>query len=78
MYEVLEDYEAECFLRDKATTDQPLFLNFSSAADVQITTQLPSNQVIFSSAAQGEFFKMMSSLLPHIDIRCTFDLVLLF
>lgn len=68
MYQVLEDYEAECLLRDKAAADQPLFQNFSSAADVQITTQLSSNQVIFSSEAQREFFKMMSSLFPHIDI----------
>ncbi|EMS65915.1 hypothetical protein TRIUR3_16671 [Triticum urartu] len=68
MYQVLEDYEAECLLRDKAAAEQPPLQNFSSASKLHITTQLNSEQVIFSTAAQADFFKMMSSLLPHIDI----------
>ncbi|XP_037482003.1 uncharacterized protein LOC119360466 isoform X3 [Triticum dicoccoides] len=68
MYQVLEDYEAECLLRDKAAAEEPPMQNFSSASELHKTTQLNSKQVIFSTAVQADFFKMMSSLLPHIDI----------
>lgn len=68
MYHLLENFEAECYKKDKAAAEVKLFEKFHSATDVQKSYMMPSKQLVFSTPNQVEFFKMMNSVLPHLNI----------
>lgn len=68
MFQLLENFEAECYQRDKAAAEQRIIEKFSLASTIYKTYQMPTKQLVHSSPLQADFYKMMNSILPHLDI----------